>query len=48
MWCPIDDDPSVNDHWGHAEEIDDECRDVLTAIESVYKVSFHESILADA
>ena len=44
MWCPIDDDPSVNDNWGHAEEIDDSCRNVLTAIESVYGVSFHESI----
>ena len=44
MWCPIDDDPSVNDHWGHAEEIDDSCRNVLTAIESVYGVSFHDSI----
>ena len=48
MCCPFGNDPSVNDSWGHAEEIDDECRDVLTAIESVYKVSFHESILADA
>ena len=47
MWCPIDDDPSVNDHWGHAEEIDEECRNVLTAIESVYGVSFHESIWVD-
>ena len=44
MCCPIDDDPSVNDHWGHAEEIDDSCRNVLTAIESVYGVSFHDSI----
>ena len=44
MWCPIDDDPSVNDSWGHAEEIDDSCRNVLTAIESVYGVSFHDSI----
>ena len=44
MWCPIDDDPSVNDHWGHAEEIDDSCRNVLTTIEAVYKVSFHDSI----
>ena len=44
MWCPIDDDPSVNDNWGHSEEIGEESRDVLTAIESVYKVSFHESI----
>ena len=44
MWCPIDDDPSVNDSWGHAEEIDDSCRNVLTAIEAVYGVSFHDSI----
>ena len=44
MWCPIDDDPSINDHWGHAEEINEECRNVLTAIESVYGVSFHDSI----
>jgi len=44
MWCPFGDDPSVNDHWGHAEEIDDSCRNVLTAIESVYGVSFHDSI----
>ena len=26
------------------KEIDDSCRNVLTAIESVYGVSFHESI----
>ena len=44
MWCPFGDDPSVNDSWGHAEEIDDSCRNVLTAIESVYCVSFHDSI----
>ena len=44
MWCPFGDDPSVNDSWGHVEEIDDSCRNVLTAIESVYGVSFHESI----
>ena len=44
MWCPIDDDPSVNDSWGHAEEIGEESRNVLTAIESVYGVSFHDSI----
>ena len=44
MWCPIGDDPSVNDHWCHAEEINDSCRGVLDAIESVYGVSFHESI----
>ena len=44
MWCPFGDDPSVNDSWGHAEEIDDSCRNVLTAIEAVYGVSFHDSI----
>ena len=44
MWCPFGDDPSVNDNWGHVEDLDDSCRNVLTAIESVYKVSFHDSI----
>ena len=44
MWCPFGDDPSVNDSWGHAEEIDESCRNVLTAIESIYSVSFHDSI----
>ena len=44
MYCPFGDDPSVNDSWGHVEEMDDSCRNVLTAIESVYGVSFHDSI----
>ena len=44
MYCPFGDDPSVNDSWGHSEEIGEESRDVLDAIESVYGVSFHESI----
>jgi len=44
MWCAIGEDPSVNDNWCHAEEIDESCRNVLYAIESVYGVSFHESI----
>jgi len=44
MWCAIGDDPSINDSWCHAEEINEECRNVLTAIEAVYGVSFHESI----
>ena len=44
MWCAIGEDPSVNDSWCHAEEINEECRNVLTAIESIYGVSFHESI----
>ena len=47
MWCPSELNPSVNDSWGHAEEIDDSCRNVLDVIESVYKVSFHESIWVD-
>ena len=47
MWCPIDDDPSKNDSWGHVEDLDDSCRNVLTAIESVYCVSFFESIWKD-
>jgi hypothetical protein len=42
MWCAIGEDPSVNDNWCHAEEIDESCRNVLTAIESVHGVSFHE------
>ena len=42
MCCAIGEDPSVNDSWCHAEEINEECRNVLTAIESVYGVSFHE------
>ena len=44
MWCAIGEDPSINDSWCHAEEIDESCRNVLTAIESVYGVSFHDSI----
>ena len=44
MWCPIDDDPSVNDSWCHAEEINGDCRNVLDVIKSVYGVSFHDSI----
>ena len=47
MWCPIGDDPSVNDSWSHAEEIDESCRNVLTAIESVYGVDFKDSIWVD-
>ena len=44
MWCAFGDDPSVNDNWGHVEDLEEDCRNVLTAIESVYGVSFHESI----
>ena len=44
MWCAIGEDPSINDSWSHAEEIDESCRGVLTAIESVYGVSFHDNM----
>ena len=44
MWCPIGDDPSVNDSWSHAEEINGDCRNVLDTIEAVYGISFHEFI----
>ena len=44
MWCPIDDDPSVNDNWGHAEEINGDCKNVLDTILAVYDISFHEFI----
>ena len=44
MWCPFDEDPSVNDNWGHVEEISGDTKNVLTAIESVYGVSFHECV----
>ena len=44
MWCAFGDDPSVNDSWAHAEEIDKDCANVLTAIKSVYGVSFHDSM----
>jgi len=60
MWCAFGDDPSVNDswahaedievcedtlrNWAHAEDIDESCRNVLDVIESVYGVSFHESM----
>ena len=44
MWCAIGEDPSVNDNWCHAEEINKDCRNVLTAIKSIYGVSFHDSM----
>ena len=42
MWCAMGDDPSVNDSWGNAEEIDGDCKNALDVIESVHGVSFHE------
>ena len=44
MCCPFGDDPSVNDSWGHVEELDGDVKNVITAIESIYGVSFHDSI----
>ena len=44
MWCPFGDDPSVNDNWGHVEDLDGDCKNALTTIESVFGVSFHESV----
>ena len=44
MWCPFHEDPSVNDNWGHVEDLDGECMNVLIAIESVYGVDFKDSI----
>ena len=44
MWCPFDEDPSVNDNWGHVEDLDGDCMNVLTAIEAVYGVDFKDSI----
>ena len=44
MWCPFGDDPSVNDSWGHVEDLEEPCRNIVDTIESVYGVSFHESI----
>jgi len=44
MCCAIGEDPSVNDSWCHAEEINGDCRNVLDVIKSVYGVSFHDSI----
>ena len=42
MWCAMGEDPSVNDSWCHAEEIDGDCKNALDVIEAVYGVSFHE------
>jgi len=44
MCCSFEDDPSVNDAWRHVEDLHEEHKQVLNVIESVYKVSFHESI----
>ena len=44
MWCPFHDDPTVNDSWGHVEDLSGDVKNVVTAIEAIYGVSFHDSI----
>ena len=44
MWCPFDEDPTINDNWGHVEDLSGDVKNVITAIEAIYGVSFHESI----
>ena len=44
MWCPFDEDPTINDNWGHVEDLAGDIKNVITAIEAIYGVSFHESI----
>ena len=44
MWCPFDEDPTINDNWGHVEDLSGDVKNVVTAIEAIYGVSFHESI----
>ena len=44
MCCYIDDNPSEIDNWYHAEEIGEECRNILDTIKAVFGVSFHDSI----
>jgi len=44
MWCPFNEDPSVNDSWGHVEDLDGDVMNILTAIKAVYGVDFKDSI----
>ena len=44
MCCYIGENPSEIDNWGHAEEIDEECKDILDTIEAVFGVSFHDNL----
>ena len=44
MWCPFDEDPTINDNWGHVEDLSGDVKNVVTAIEAIYGVSFHDSI----
>ena len=47
MWCQFDDAAQFNDNWHHVEDMTDDCRNILNVIESVFGVSFHESIWKD-
>ena len=44
MWCPFGEDPSVNDSWGHVEDLDGDVMNILTAIKAVYGVDFKDSM----
>ena len=47
MWCPFDEAAQFNDNWHHVEDMTDDCRNILNVIESVFGVSFLESIWKD-
>ena len=44
MWCPFGDDPSLNDNWGHVEEMGGIHKNTLDTIQAVYGVSFHDKM----
>ena len=44
MCCYIEDDPSVNDHWYHVEDMEEVHRTVLNTIRDLTGISFHDSI----
>ena len=44
MWCPLGEDPSLDDNWGHVEELMDDCKNILVTIKEVFGVSFHDKI----
>ena len=44
MCCHIEDDPSVNDHWYHVEDLEKQHTKILDTIRSVFSVSYHDNI----
>ena len=44
MWCPFGENPSICDNWCHAEEIDEQCSNVLDVIRDITGISFHMAI----